>query len=470
MELDQVSAKERFNALAEDIRYQRRLEQKGRPFVILSGLNETGKTALLGRDFMIQRFPFTIGRFSPRRPFSSAKGDLLIADHRTEPISEQHLTIERRDDQIILSDPNSRTGSLVNNKLLGTNAGGKEQIELEQGEHEVILGGSGSPFRLQMRVGRGGKVSIEEYYPGFEEDTARIISLYLRACHYTQDTLTSPDYTARERVERAIDIIGGITKDQETIDMLYCYASHPRTFSDVIVAHSVNVAIYALKFFGSLSYPEEEIGNMGVAALLHDIGLFEIPREIVQKTEALTKKEYDTLKTHSSVGHEKLSGIPDEYQFIADLILDHHERIDGSGYPRGLKNIPGIAELFGMMDFFEAVTHNRSQRGPITPHEGMKMILDSGRQGVFRPKAVKAFLNAFSLFPAYSVVRLNLGEIGQVVSTNLNWPLRPKVRILLGNDGHPLEKKKEEDLLHDDILLITQDISQEIFTDTYSEL
>jgi len=57
-----------------------------------------------------------------------------------------------------------------------------------------------------------------------------------------------------------------------------------------------------------------------------------------------------------------------------------------------------------------------------------------------------------------------------VVSTNLNWPLRPKVRILLGNDGHPLEKKKEEDLLHDDILLITQDISQEIFTDTYSEL
>jgi len=79
-------------------------------------------------------------------------------------------------------------------------------------------------------------------------------------------------------------------------------------------------------------------------------------------------------------------------------------------------------------------------------------------------------VNAFSLFPAYSVVKLNSGEIGQVVRTNPNWPLRPMVKILLGRDGHPLEEKKEVDLLHDDILLITRDISQEIFTDTYSEL
>jgi hypothetical protein len=189
--------------------------------VIVSGLNEASKTALLGMDFIIQRFAFTIGRFSPRRPFSSAKGDLLIADHRTEPISEQHLTIERRDDRIILSDPNSRAGSLVNNELL------------------------------------------------------------------------------------------------------------------------------------------------------------------------------DVLKTHSSLGHERLSGIPDEYRFVADLTLDHHERIDGSGYPRGLKNIPEITELFGMMDFFEAVTHNRPQRGPITPYEAMRMMLSSGREGVFSPKALKAFINTF---------------------------------------------------------------------------
>ena len=94
MELDQANAKERFNALAEDIRYQRKLEQKGRPFVIVSGLNETSKRALLGRNLMIRQFPFTIGRFSPRRPFSSAKGDLLHDDILliTQDISQEIFT------------------------------------------------------------------------------------------------------------------------------------------------------------------------------------------------------------------------------------------------------------------------------------------------------------------------------------------------------------------------------------------
>jgi len=470
MEVGQAGAKDRFNALAADIRHHRKQEQKGRPFVILSGLNEPTKRALLARDFIIQQFPFTMGRFSPRRHFSSVTADLLIADHRDEPISEHHLSMERRDDRIILSDAQSDTGSMVNEQLLGTNAGVTERIELEKGEHELVLGGSGSPFRFKMRIITEGKVPIDECHPGFEEHPSPIISLYIRACHYTQDILILPDYTARERVERALDMVREMSRDQETTDMLYCYASHPQTFSDVIVAHSVNVAIYALKLFGSLSYPVEEIEQICAAALLHDIGLFDIPREIVYKKTKVTEKEYEVLKAHSALGHEKLSGIPDEYQFIADLILDHHERIDGSGYPRGLGKVSERTEPFGMVDFFEAVTHNRPQRGPITPHEAMKMMLASGREGVFSPKALRAFLNAFSLFPAYSVVKLNSGEIGQVVRTNPNWPLRPMVKILLGRDGHPLEEKKEVDLLHDDILFITGDISDSIFTDTYSEL
>jgi HD-GYP domain-containing protein (c-di-GMP phosphodiesterase class II) len=470
MKLNQASAKERFNALAEDIRYQRNLEQGGRPFVIMSGLNETSKEALLGRDFIIQQFPFTIGRFSPAQPFSSVKGDLLIADNRVVPISEQHLSIARRGDRITLSDPSSGTGSLVNKEPLGKNAGGEGEIEMKQGENETILGGADSPFVFQMRVLTAAMVPIDEYYPGFEEHVTPIISLYIRACHYVHDILTYPDYTAHERVEKALDIIRGILKDQETINMLYCYASHPHTFSDVIVAHSINVAIYALKLFGSLSYTRDETEKMGAAALLHDIGLFDIPREIVSKGEAVTEKEYAILKTHSTIGYEKLSGIQNEYKLIADLILQHHERIDGSGGPRGLSKVPEMVELFGMMDFFEAVTHNRAQRGPMTPHEGMKMMMESGREGVFSPKALRTFLNAFSLFPAYSVVMLNSGEIGQVVRTNPNWPLRPMVRILLRNDGHPVEERKEVDLLHDDIRFITGDISDRIFTDTYSEL
>ena len=122
-----------------------------------------------------------------------------------------------------------------------------------------------------------------------------------------------------------------------------------------------------------------------------------------------------------------------------------------------------------MVDFFEAVTHCRPQRGPLTPHMGMKMLLES-KKGKFSRETLTAFVNEFSLFPVCSVVQLNSREIGQVVRANPNSPLRPIVRILLRSDGQPVEEEREVDLLHDSVLFITEDISEKIFTDNYFKL
>ncbi|MBI4618647.1 MAG: HD domain-containing protein [Desulfobacterales bacterium] len=296
-----------------------------------------------------------------------------------------------------------------------------------------------------------------------------VAALYIRLCHATSDIITSSNYDTHDRIQRALDLVVGIIAYPETIDMLYYYSAHPDTFEDLIVAHSVNVAIYTIKMALSLSYSKDEATIIGVAALLHDIGLYDIPRSIIDKRRIISKKEYDVIKKHSNIGYEKLLEVANDYKLIPQIALEHHERVDGNGYPNGIKKLSDNTELIGMIDFFEAVTHYRPQRGPITPHEGIKILLDL-RHSVFSINLTKAFLNVFSTFPAYSVIRLNSGEIGQVVKVKINWPLRPTVRMLFRNDGQPIEGEKEIDLVQNKDLFIAKDISDRVFIDNYFKL
>ena len=450
---------------------QKRLDQPGNTLVIMSGSNDASRQALLNRDLIIQHFPFTMGGFSPLEPFSSMKPDLVISDHGSDLSSPQHLSIEQYGDEVVLSDETSTSGSLVNDTLLGKNVGGQSKIRLREGKNDIVLGGASSPFVFQMEVTGTGKVRVNGHYVGCEDRITPVTCLYIRLCHYTKTVLTEASYTVGDRIQGALDIIAPIAKDRETIDGLYCYSDHPATFSDVIVAHSVNVAIGTAKLLGSLSLSREDITKIGAAALLHDIGLYDIPENIVYKEEQeiVSRAEYNELKTHPTIGYERLSSAGEQHQLIPSIALAHHERIDGSGYPKGVRTLSEITQLFGMVDFFEAVTHSRPQRGPLTPHRGMKMLLKS-EKGKFSRELLTAFVNEFSLYPVNSAVQLNSGEIGQVVKTNMNWPLRPIIRILLRSDGQPVQEKREVDLLRSDILFITKDISDQIFTDNPVEL
>ena len=468
---DPRSLKDRLSAVAADIVPQKHLDQPGNALVIMSGSNDTSREALLNRDLIIQHLPFTIGGFSHLEPFSSMKPDLIISDHGSDLISPQHLAIEQHGDEVVLSDENSRSGSLVNDTLLGKNVGGQSKIKLREGKNDIILGGASCPFIFQMEVMGTDKVRVNRHYVGWQDHITPVTCLYIRLCHYTKAVLTDASYTVGDRIQGGLDIIATIAKDQETIDRLYCYSAHPDTVSDVIVAHSVNVAICTAKLLLGLSLSRGDITKIGTTALLHDIGLYDIPEDIIYKEEEeiVSRAEYNELKRHPTIGYEKLSSAQDQYKLIPSITLEHHERIDGSGYPNGLKTLSEITELLGIVDFFEAITHCRPMRGPLTPHMGMNMLLES-KKGKFSRETLTAFVSEFSFYPVNSVVQLNSGEVGQVVKTNRNWPLRPIVRILLRSDGQPQEAKKEVDLLQNSILFITKDISDHIFTDNFVKL
>ena len=438
------------------------------PIVMMSGLNAQSQSALMGRDLTIRFFPFLIGRISRQRNALAQVPDLAITDREPYRISQLHLSIERRGNQIFLVDLNSRYGSLVNNNLLGEKVGGIAEIPLKPGDNEIIAGGRNSPFIFKMRVVKDDSTSSLHDQVWFGERFLPVATLYSRLCHQTSDILTSQN-DCHALLKKASELIKLFAPYPDTTHHLYYFSTSPETFPDLIVAHSVNVAIYTVKLADGLFYSPSDIIKMGAAALLHDIGMYDIPAEIVEKKEKVSDQEYEIIKTHPLSGCNRVAGDHEDLQFITRTIREHHERIDGNGYPAGISTLSEITELIAMVDFFEAVTHYRPQRGPVTPHEGMRWLLDL-RQAIFSPNLLKAFIREFSLFPVFSVVRLNTGEIGQVIRTDQDWPLRPTVRIFFRGDGKSVSEDKEINLQYHNNLYISKDISDRIFIDRYFQL
>lgn len=444
---------------AEEVAPQKTADARGKPLVILTGLNAASKEALMNRALVIEAFPFTIGRFSHQQPFSSMKPDLVIADSRPEPISEKHLTLGLRENRIVLGDENTPSGFLVNEHLIGKNVGGKGKVGLKEGTYKLTLGGPDSPFVFRLKVEEANGIVPRDSCTGFGKSPVPVGAPYIRLCHYTRHMLTSWKYDVRDRIYGVLEIVGSLPREGDAIDRLYSFSAHPKTFPDVVVAHSVNTAIYVLKLLNTMGAGKKDAMVIGSSALLHDIGLYEVPNEILYK-RTFTPTEYKLLEKHPVVGHDMLSSPDDDHKIIPTIAHTHHERADGSGYPRGLKGVPEIAEFVAMVDFFEALTHVRPQRGLMTPHQGVKMLLEL-KKGKFTSRALKAFVDAFSLFPVGSVVQLSSGEVGCIVKTHIQYPLRPVVRILVDGEGRSVEGGKEIDLLEDNLRAITKDISDQ---------
>jgi len=468
METDNV--KQRLIETAAGLNHKKYIfPAEGNYIVNISGSNKVSKEALLGRKLIIRHFPFTIGRSSSSYSFSFRGPDFLINDNEPGHISRKHLSIDLQDGQIIVKDENSRFGSLINNEQLGKNAGGKEWIHLRYGKNEVRLGGRSSPFLFEIEVLKRDESNVLEDYVRCEDNIVPVSTLYIKLCQATKEIISPSNIDSQKRITMAINLSANIADNPQIAETLYCYATHPETFSDVIVAHSINVCIYAIQLARGLSYDREYMIKIGAAALLHDIGMYVVPQEITYKKGTISRGEYEILKRHAIDGYERLHGADDNLTLVPTVAYEHHERVDGSGYPKGKKSLEEIIELLGLVDFFEAVTHYRPQRGPITPHQGIKMLMNS-KNPSFSPNLMKTFVNIFSLFPVFSIVRLNTGEIGQVVKSNLDIILRPIVRVLLDKHGQPLTQRKEVNLSNEEHLFITKDISDRIFIDSYFKI
>jgi HD-GYP domain-containing protein (c-di-GMP phosphodiesterase class II) len=198
------------------------------------------------------------------------------------------------------------------------------------------------------------------------------------------------------------------------------------------------VSIYMLTFGRFLQLPREQLDLLGMLGLLQDVGMTAVPEEVVEKKGVLSKPELMVCRSHivhSMTILKDTPGLPPELPELAAL---HHERYDGSGYPKGLKGdqIGLFGSIAGLVDCFDAMTHPRSYAEVYSPSNALNHLYNT-RNVLFDGPLVEQFVQCIGIFPVGALVELNSGEVGIVIAQNLVRRLLPKVMVVLDAKGVP---------------------------------
>jgi len=197
---------------------------------------------------------------------------------------------------------------------------------------------------------------------------------------------------------------------------------------------SANVAILAMKLGLEIGYDERRTLALGLCGLMHDVGMLSLDEEMLD-SEQFTQEQRGLLQQHPAESQRMVSAFGKAFEWIASVIVQVHERQDGSGYPQGLRGeeIHEFARIIGLVDSYEAMAQPRADREARVVYNALKRIIDL-RTSLFDRRLVKAFIHIVSIFPLGSLVKLNNGEIGRVVGTSKSHPTRPTVDVLM--DSH----------------------------------
>ena len=245
------------------------------------------------------------------------------------------------------------------------------------------------------------------------------------------------------------------------VENLYEYTACAPDDYDEVLVHTVEITFACLKVGKGMGYDTKMLLKLGLAAFLENVGMYKIPDSIIKKKGKLGEREIRIIREHPRRSSEILGRMGERYKWLAEVVLQVHERADGSGYPNGLKGkeIHELASIIGLMDTYTAMIKNRAYRDKFVPSDAMKFIIKDSKN-LFQPKILKVFLNLISLFPVNTYVRLNDKSIGRVISTDKNQPLRPTIELLYNGLGNKLEEWKVIRLPEHPLLYITESIDE----------
>lgn len=208
-----------------------------------------------------------------------------------------------------------------------------------------------------------------------------------------------------------------------------------RSMDNQMYAHSVNVCVLSTVLGKAMFLDNERLETLAIGAMLHDIGKLQLDPKLLKKDTNLTPEEAELLKTHTTLGFEDLRKRKEFSLVIAHIAFQHHEHMNGTGYPRHLKEgeIHPLAQIVAIADLFDKLTSDHSDTNLIMPHEACEILM--GLAGILYPlEMVRLFLKNIAAYPTGVTVRLNTSEIGVVVDQNLSMPARPVVRVLDGTE------------------------------------
>jgi hypothetical protein len=225
---------------------------------------------------------------------------------------------------------------------------------------------------------------------------------------------------------------------------------------DYVAFHQARVCVLALRLGVNLGYDAARLLPLGQSAALFDAGLWQLPQALVERADSLTGSELATYRSHPKLSAEIVQRWSPPDPRIVESVLDHHEREQGQGFPRGAQGggIDSDAKIIGLVDTYTSLTVPPPSRPRLRPHEAIRDIVKT-RNDQFPSSLIKVLLSEISVFPPGTIVRLNTEEVGRVIAVNRNHPLRPQVEMFADAKGHRLGTPKVIDLSETPFLYIT---------------
>ena len=271
--------------------------------------------------------------------------------------------------------------------------------------------------------------------------TAAELERAAKICHQSKQAVISMFQEAR--MGKAVDVGGAQKMVEEITDSVsrnpgaLISLARLKTVDDYTYMHSVAVCAMMVALSKQLGQDAEQTRAAGLAGLMHDLGKALMPMDVLNKPGKLTDAEFSIIKTHPAEGHRLLLTGQNVGEVVLDVCLHHHEKTDGSGYPKGLKDsdISVFAKMGAVCDVYDAITSNRPYKVGWDPAESLRKMAEWSN-GHFDGKIFQAFVKSLGIYPIGSLVRLTSGRLGVVIDQTGKSLTMPVVKVFFSTKSN----------------------------------
>ncbi len=211
--------------------------------------------------------------------------------------------------------------------------------------------------------------------------------------------------------------------------------------------HGISMAVWSAILGRQVGLPREDLETLALGCAMCDVGMTQLPAGLLEQPRKLDSRERQIMRAHPVMGSELLEGTGRMNVEVRAIVENHHERLDGSGYPRGVEGaeIPLLARIAGLVDTYDAMIKPRPWAEARTSHDAVQELIDA--KGVlFQDALVEQFIQAIGLFPTGTLVELNSGEVAIVTRQNPTRRLKPEVVVVLNSDKQEADPVEIVDL------------------------
>ncbi len=329
-------------------------------------------------------------------------------------------------------------------------ASGVQQLEIEADDGEQDSGSTVPAMEAKAETTQPISPPVEATPPTvpFTEELPVAKQVYNAAKLIIQQAMEDVRMGRALNMEAVSEVVGGmadsILRSPDALSSL----TRLKHFDEYTFFHSVNTSVLALSVGRHLGYARVPLLQLGTGMLLHDIGKTQIPLEILNKPGRYEANEFEIMKQHVMRGAEILSHTTGLTDMFLMPTLEHHERVDGTGYPyqRPKTDLSQFGLIAAIVDIYDAVTSDRCYHKGKTPHDTLQILYQLGSQGHVDGELVQQFVQVVGVYPVGSCVLLSTGEKAIVKQINHHAPIQPVVVLLTNNNAHPLSTPVDLDL------------------------